>query len=275
MSDVQFGKTYRLKVEDLEIESSLRCSFRIERTTKSDHNKATIEVYNLSQKSRDRITKDRVTVKLEAGYQDRLGLLFSGDILTGGVSHVKNGADWVTKIQAGDGEQALRTSRVNESFGPNTKLVDVLSKMAGKFVGVSADKAKKKIAAGDFPGAFKEFANGFTAAGPLRGEFDTLMKNAGLEWSIQNGEMQVTVEGDPTQETAFEVGPGSGLIGSPEKGDKGAIKFRSLLQSSITPGRRVVLKSRSINATIVVNHVVYVGDTHGDQWFTESEGLPQ
>lgn len=275
MSDLQFGKTYRLTIEDLEIESSLRCSFRIERTLTADHNKAAIEIYNLSKASRDRITKDRVTVKLEAGYQDRMGLLFSGDILAGGVLHMKNGPDWVTKIQAGDGEQALRTSRINESFGPRTKLVDVLGKMAGKFTGISADKAKSKIKAGDFPGAFKEFVNGFSASGVLRSEFDTLMGNAGLTWSIQNNEMQVLAVGESTQDTAFEVGPGSGLIGSPEKGDKGAIKFRSLLQASIAPGRKVVLKSRDINATIVVEHVVYVGDTHGDQWFTESEGKPQ
>ncbi len=275
MSDVQFGKSYRLQIEDLQIENLLRVSFRIERTLTPDHNKAAIEIYNLSQSSRDRITKDRVTVKLEAGYQDRLGLLFTGDILGGGVSHVKNGPDWVTKIQAGDGEQALRTSRVNESFGPKTKLVDVLGKMAGKFTGISADKAKARIKQGDFAGAFKEFANGFSSSGVLRDEFDTLMGDAGLQWSIQNGEMQVLAPGESTQDTAFEVGPGSGLIGSPEKGDKGAIKFRSLLQASIAPGRKVVLKSRSIDGTIIVSHVVYVGDTHGDQWFTESEGLPE
>jgi hypothetical protein len=281
MSDLLFDRSCRLQVEDLLIERGLRVSFRIERTGDHAHNKAAIEIYNLAEASRDRITKAEVKVTLEAGYQNRFGTLFTGNILSGGIAHVKQGPDWITKLQAGDGENALRTSRAADVFGPKTRLTDVLVKMADKFKGVSSERAKERIRKGDFKGAVQEFANGFSAAGNLRTEFQHLMGTAGLTWSIQNGEMLVLAEDETTQETALEIGPGSGLIGSPERGDvnntktKGAIKFRSLLQASIAPGRRVVLKSANINATLKVFHVVYVGDTHAsDQWFTEAEGKP-
>ncbi len=285
MSDLLFGRTYRLQIDDLEIDPrieadlGLRVTFRVERSTDKEHNKAEVEVYNLGQKTRDRLTNHNVTMKFEAGYQNQLGLVFTGNIIPSGVSHIKQGPDWVSKFQAGDGENGLRTSRVNESFGPNTRLTHVIEKLAGKFQGVSVDKAKARIKKGDFSGAFKEFAGGFNAAGELRTEFDRTMKTAGLTWSIQNGELQLLEEDETTQELAFEVGPGSGLIGSPERGDvnsktgKGAIKFRSLLNAAIAPGRRVVLKSRSINATLKIFHTVYVGDSAGgDSWFTEAEG---
>lgn len=282
---LQFDKAYRLQIDDLVIESAqnptpLRISFRIERTSDATHNKAAIEIYNLAKATRDRILTSSVKVTLEAGYQNRVGLIFSGNILPRGISHPRQGPDIVTKLQAGDGENSLRTSRVNENFGPKARLTDVLIKLADKFQGVSAEKAKARIRKGDFEGAFKEYANGLSSVGSLRTEFGHLMATAGLTWSIQSGELQVLEEEETTQELAFEVGPGSGLIGSPEHGDVnskksgGAIKFRSLIQAAIAPGRKVVLKSDSINGTMKVFHTVNVGDTHGEQWFTEAEGRP-
>jgi hypothetical protein len=260
VSDLQFGKAYRLRVGDVLIESGqnpmpLRVSFRIERKLDAKHNKAAIEIYNLAKATRDRISASEVQVTLEAGYQTRIGRIFSGNILQRGIAHVKQGPDIITKLQAGDGENALRTSRVNENFGPKARLTD-------------------------FEGAFKEYANGLSVVGSARTEFGHLMATAGLTWSIQGGELQVLGDDETTQDLAFEIGPGSGLIGSPERGDvnskdsSGAIKFRSLINAAIAPGRKIVLKSANINSTLKVFHTVDVGDTHGEQWFTEGEGKP-
>jgi hypothetical protein len=285
LSDIQFEKSYRLQINDLVIESGqnptpLRIAFRTEATLDATHNKAAIEVYNLARSTRDRISGSTLKVTLEAGYQNRLGLIFTGNILPKGISHPKQGPDVITKLQAGDGENALRTSRVNENFGAKARMTDVLLKLSDKFTGVSAEKAKARIRKGDFKGAFTEFANGFSTVGSLRTEYAHLMATAGLTWSIQNNELVVLGEDETTQDLAFEIGPGSGLIGSPEYGDinndkhKGAIKFRSLLNAAVAPGRKIVLKSESKNATLKVFHTVCVGDMNGDQWFTEAEGRP-
>lgn len=252
----------------------LRTVFRVELTTASAPNKLELDIYNLSALSRSKIKRTGATVKLQAGYQNNLGLLFSGDATT--TTHSPIGADVITKIIAGDGETAIRGARFEGSFGENTLISDVLLKMLGGFEakGLNTTKAKARIAQGDFRGAFTEFANGFAFSGPLTPEFERQLKSVGLTWSVQKGEVQILSSTETTQDTAYRLGVSSGLLGSPSIDDKGVVKLSAMMLSDLVPGKRVIVESRMVSKTIKLTKVVFRGDTHGDEWIADCEGKP-
>jgi hypothetical protein len=274
-----FGRSCRVQIDDVIVEcinttdsgvelGGLRVSGRVEKTDDGKPNKLELNVYNLAQKTRDRLGKTKVSVVVEAGYQKELSLIFKGDLRR--VAHPKEGPDVVTKVSSGDGDVVLRGTRFSGNFAANMKVSDLLVKMVESF-GVSSEQAKQRIRRGDFRGGIQELTKGFNFSGPLQQEFDRRMKDAGLEWSIQNGELQVLGEKETLQTTALKISPSSGLIGSPDLGEKDTIKFLTLLQASIAPGRKVVLESQSKSGTFKVTKCVHRFDTHGSDWFTECE----
>ncbi len=281
---VNFGRRARIQIDDVVVDSAPagdekgpRIAFKIEKTLEPKPNKLEANIYNLAKKTRDRITKPKVSVTLEAGYKTDIGLLFKGDLRKVWDTHER--PEVVTKLSSGDGDASLRGARFNESFGPNTKISDILLKMVDK-LGVNAQAAKDRIRRGDFRGSLKEFANGFTYSGPLQAEFEKRMRDAGLGWSIQNGELLVLGDKETKQTRAVVLNASSGLLGSPERvtNDKQhphAWKFRFMLTAAVTCGVKVVLDSLEFKGTLRVHKITHQGDTWGDEDFlNEAEGSP-
>lgn len=269
----QFDRRWRVQVGDLATEE-LRCVFTVTRSLKPEPNKIDLSICNLSRESRQRITPEKgktVAVQIDAGYKDSVGTIFVGEARR--VYPVRQGPDMITRVQGGDGERQLRTARMAENFGPGTKLVDVLEKMAGS-LGVKADAAKERIRRGDFRGGLTEFIHGFNFSGPLREEFERQMKSAGLNWSVQNGELQVLGDGETTQQEAFVFSADSGLIGSPEIKDSGGVKFQCLMQAALAPGQKAVLDARAVQGTFKITDLVFHGDTHGQDWIVDVDADP-
>jgi len=266
----QFDRRWRVQVDDVVIDE-LRVAFKVERNLKAEPNKLELSIYNLSSKTRDRFTKasGEVRVQIEAGYKDSIGLIFMGDARR--VYTLIEGPNIALKIEGGDGEKALRSARFSESFGPGTKMADVLTKMADK-LGVNAGAAKDRIRKGDFRGGVQEYVQSFNFSGVLRDEFDRQMKSAGLTWSVQNGELQILSDDETTQQEALRFSSDSGLIGSPTLADKGVVKFQCLMQSALSPGRKVVLDSKSIKETLKITKLTFRGDSHGTDWLVDVEG---
>jgi len=266
----QFDRRWRVQAGDVVIED-LRVAFKVERNLKAEPNKLELSIYNLSANTRQQIAKidGKVTVRIEAGYKDSIGLIFVGDARR--VYTVIEGPNIALKIEGGDGEKALGSARFSESFGPGTKITDVLTKMADAF-GLKSEKAKERIRKGDLRGGVQEYVQSFNFSGVLRDEFDRQMKSAGLTWSVQNGELQILSDDETTQQEALRFSSDSGLIGSPTLADKGVVRFQCLMQSALSPGRKVVLDSKSIKETLKITKLTFRGDSHGTDWLVDVEG---
>jgi hypothetical protein len=161
------------------------------------------------------------------------------------------------------------------SLGPGTDLQTAIKKTIEQ-MGVGIGNAVTAISKGQFAEAGKQFTSGFVAQGQGGKELDRLMKTAQLEYSIQNGGVQVMPKGAPVNNTAVLLTPTSGLIGSPELGlDKKTqiptLKFRSLLTARIFPGCKLKIESDAVNGFFRVNRCVYSGDISGNDWFTDGE----
>lgn len=257
----------------------LRIVFDIVKTgTSKPPNKARLEIYNLSEDSRSKIQEQkRLPVSIKAGYRGNIAQLFIGDMRFGNSSKVgssKEGADWVTTIEAGDGAKEFKSKRISQSLAPGTKVTDALKK-AAEALGVGTGNLDKVIAAGSKRAGLSEYTNGTVLSGKASDSVDNIVKSMGLEWSIQDGQLQILEPKQTTQDTAVVLESGTGLVGSPAAGDKGIVKATSLLQPDIFPGRKIQLKSFAFEGTFFkATKVRHTGDTWGTKWFTEMELKP-
>jgi hypothetical protein len=265
----------------------LRVQFRVKKTVSKEPNECELSITNLAEQSRAALQAQGTKVVVEAGYEGELSQLFSGDSRF--ISHVREGANWVTKVQMGDGERAYRYAQVSESFRAGTSVATVFAKVAQQLALDIADAVAFVRS-----NTTEQFTHGYAASGKASKEIDRLLSGRGFEWSIQDGKLQVTKAGKAVVGSAALLSPTTGLVGSPAYGSpenskdhvpfegstpkrdkKGQIlKAKSLLQPSIKPGGKVRLDSASVKGIFRVQTVVHTGDTAGQDWYTELDLLP-
>lgn len=262
-----FGRVARVTVGTLRV-SGLRVTFKVSKGVSSEPNTMDLSLYNLSETSRAKLRDTSVPVILEAGYRSNAMQLFSGDART--IQHQRRGPDIITRVQCGDGERAYATARTSASFAPGAQLVDVMRQLKDD-MGVNAGNAMARVAEGDFAGAVDQFVHGLSLHGKTSDCMTQVVGAAGLTWSIQDDALQVLAPGEPTMDEAVVLSSSTGLVGSPEIGEEGAVKFTSLLQPALRPGRRVDLRAQELRGMFRVERVTHNGDTHGGQWQSEVE----
>lgn len=263
-----YKRAVLINVDGLSV-ADLRVTFRVHKTLGKEPNTCAATVTNLSERSRALIRKKGATVALYAGYGNELSLLFSGDARL--INHVHDRPNWTTKIECGDGETLLLNARVSESFSADTKWKDIAKAIARKFV---KDPGDLDTALKD---ASTTFLNGHTVHGRAAAEFDKLMKGRDLQWSVQDGRLQVLGPSDVNADSVIVLSADSGLVGSPEFGSSkekngpDVLKCKALLIPGIRPGGRLRIDSRQVKGTFRVSEVTHSGDTHGADWYTEIE----
>jgi hypothetical protein len=266
-----------------DITAALRVVFSIEKSDNRDPNRATVVIYNLSEPNRkilqigsEAAEKSRALglvydwpLVIEAGYALTRSQIFSGDIVRAD-SRIE-GTEWVTTIEAQDGGNKYRSARISQSFAKGTPLVAVLNTLAAA-LGVGFGNSAAHFAAS--PRGLTVFENGLAVNGRVSKLLDKYITSAGYNWSIQDGQLQVLAPNETLLDAVVVLSPLTGLVGSPDKGEKGIIKTRSLLQPQIIPGRLVTMLSKSINGGYKATKVSHFGDTWGQDWYTEFEGKP-
>lgn len=257
----------------------LRVQFKIERTLQPEPNTSDVSIFNLAKESRSAIQEKGILTEIEAGYFGNTSLIFKGDLDYG--STVRTGTDWVTTFQATDGGKQYRAARINIPFDAGTQIGDVIKTVADK-MGLGLGNVAAEIAKGIPRGAL-QYVKGLVLSGQASKEFTKVLKRAGFGWSIQDGQIQLTRSGqvlDPSK--AIILNQKTGLIGSPEQGEKGLIKARSLLQPDLQPGKRVLIQAGPRDASGVpeidgffrVDKTIFSGDTWGGDWYSDIEARP-
>lgn len=296
-----FRRSYRLTVEDVAI-SDLDISFSVDRTIKKQPSTADISIYNLDPDRRQRIEeRGAARVVLEAGYEmpegaargqgysDR-GLIYAGDLRE--VYTDREGADLITHLTSGDGEKKHRQARVQKSFAPSTSIKAAIRACADA-LGVGVGNLDS-ITRAEFPGVGAVFPCGTVLSGSAAEELDGLLRSAGLEYSIQNGALQIRTRRQALEGEAVVLGPETGLIGNASVSSDLTLKATCLMIPDIFPGRRIKVLSEAVFGNILaiqsrgqgrrhlhgfsgffrVNNARYSGDTSGNDWQIDIEGEP-
>jgi hypothetical protein len=289
MANKSFNRSCRVVVQD-KLLKGLDVEFRIDRSLKAAQNTAEITIFNLSEENRKYIQGLKTAiVQLQAGYAgpspispatasalSAIGVVPSGDpplIFLGELREINNlreGADWITKISSGDGDEQ-RKSPVSFSLGPGADFQSAVKKVIQE-MGVGVGNSLRSISQGRFADAGNQFIEGLTVHGNGGDELRKLLQSAEMEYSIQNGALQVLPLGKTLNSNAVLLSPKTGLIGSPEMDIKGTLKFRSLLNAEISPGKKVKIESAAVDGFFRVERAVYLGQTRGNDWYVDCEG---
>lgn len=261
----------RLGLEENEVTTILKVTFKVTRTTKKEPNKAEVAIYNLKEENRIALQEKKIPTTIEAGYIDNVSQIFSGDLEFG--ENKKDGNTWITTLQAGDGSQKFKSARINTSLKGPAKVGDVL-KTAADALGLNPGNLQDAISKGSLRGALKEFTNGSVLSGKAEQQVDKVAKSMGYKWSVQDGSLLFLGPDDFVGDSATVLAPGTGLVGSPEPGEKGLVKCRSLLQPNLMPGHRIQLQTAAIDGFFRIEKVVFSGDTQGGDWYADLECKP-
>jgi len=248
----------------------LRVQFKVVKTDTKEPNTAEVSVWNLSPESRAIVSAKGSKLLVIAGYADTVRQVFTGDVRL--VDHTRDGAHWVTKLQAGDGERAYLYAQASDSFKSGTPALVVAERLAS-LLGLDPGNLAGEVAL-----AAVTFTQGYSARGRVSAELDRLLKGLGLAWSIQDGRLQVLAPGAAAPgATSIEISPTTGLVGSPEhgsapeKGKPAVLSVKSLLLPELRPGSRFSLVSESATGGYVASKVEHTGDTAGGEWYTTVE----
>lgn len=267
------AEDYKSITSDFVEVEQLRVMFKVKKTTKKEPNTAQVTITNLSPTRRASLQQKGVKFVLQAGYEGTgIAQLFIGDART--IDHTRDGADWNTTIKSGDGERAFKFARVNESFAAGSPVSDVVNKIASA-VGLGLGNLKAQMS--NMTG---QYVNGYAANGPASRELDKVLRSAGFEWSVQDGELLIRKPDDKGSVLVPELSSETGLIGSPhygtpeKKSKRPTIKVRSLLNGAIKCGGQVVIRSERHNGPVRVVELEHVGDTDGGDWYTDFEAEP-
>ena len=274
----------------------LRFSFSIEKGTGENPNRCNATIYNLAEKTRALIETVNNVLILKAGYKNDVGevTLFTGTVTR--VLTSKVGPDWITDLEMFDGLLEYRDVKTSFSYAPGVKAQAVLTGIAKTF-GLAIRPLPLDIAQKSYP-------EGFAFVGRSREAMKKACSYLGLEWSIQNREIQILQKGKPLKKQAYLISSNTGMIGAPKaeqktmteeaaakKGytskQKGVIstfgvnekgetvkklevqgyQIKTLLQPNIEPGGYVKVESVGIKGEFFrVESVTHSGDTHGQQW---------
>lgn len=266
MSDVLFGRvaevTFGTVNTDGRLVRDLRVKFNIEKTSKTTPNKASISVYNLNPESRKIAEGNNAFVSLSVGYDNKPVGIFLGDVARS-ITRFE-GPDVITEFECGDGEKAFQAKKMDLSFGDGASLKSIISQVGAAFGLVKGDQE-------DVAEDNQIFENGFVASGPIRTIMSVLTDKMQLEWSIQNGSLQVKKAKRAIQQDAYVLTPETGMIESPKKKEDG-IEVKSFLLPKVNPGHGIFIESEGVKRGLyLVKKVVHSGDTHGKEWISTFE----
>ena len=279
--------------------SGLRIAFSIQKGATKSPNKCTVKVWNTAPETRALIEVIGNVMILKAGYSEDIGAttIFSGNVTR--TLTVREGPDWITELEMEDGFMEFRDAKASLSFGKGATTQQVVTAINKKF-GLPVRPMPADIAR-------KQYPSGFAFVGRVRDAMDKACEHSGLEWSIQNREIQIIKKGGVFKQKAYLLSADTGLIGSPmqesktmtekaaakegitanqpgvrkttERDKDGEVqqmlrvlgyKVKTLLQPLVEPGGYVQVKSKGVDGEFFrVEELTHTGDTHGNEWHTE------
>lgn len=248
---------------------TLDVAFSIQKSLRPDPNTAEIRVYNMTDEQRETIARAKAPiVRLSAGYQDGMNQIWYGQLI-----HVENtieGGDIITTLSTGDGAEEYKKARISLSFGPRTKTSTVIRAIA-KELGIGAGNVAKIASEIDKSVKADLYISGAAFSGSAARAMTQVCLSAGLEWSIQDGKLQIMNRGKALESEAILLTPDTGLIGTPTLSNNGIVSGTCLLVPDIFPGRQIKIESRFVKGSYRIETLHYSGSTFGEEWYAEFE----
>lgn len=267
-----------LTVGDLSIPAGsgtgLDIAFTVKRTLKAEPNTCDLKIHNLTRDHQKQLAqaKDGVACILAAGYVGAgQSVIFSGELRAG--QTVTDGATRTTELSTGDGDKALRQARLSVALGPGSTGADGLKKIAAALGVGSGNLAKAVNLVQSNPALAQYFTKGAVIRGSAAEWMSQICASAGLEWSIQDGALQLLELGAPLSSQAILVDSDHGMVGAPTVDTKGILTVTTLMIPGVKPGVKLSMDAEDVQGGYRVISVESSGDSLGAEWYHRCEAV--
>ncbi|SSW67327.1 hypothetical protein AVE30378_02564 [Achromobacter veterisilvae] len=289
----RFDRVYRLlvgkpKQKGIEIVQPMRITFDVTKDAAEEPNEHVIRIYNLAESTRRALEEPGLMCVLYAGYAEEDGplLMAAGSVVFAYTKFEQ--PDVVTELIVMDGYAEVRDTAVSIGLGPGAQASSIIRDIARQM-------GLPLVMADDVPD--RRWQQGFSFYGAARTALHKVTQGTGLEWSIQNQQLQVVARKGTTRRQAVVLAADTGLLGYPERTreaarEKAKVKDKttgdnvnlvsarqqrdgwrvtSLLLPTLNPGDPVKLESRTVDAFLRIETLRSTGDSAGGDWQTGLE----
>lgn len=237
----KFGRTYSLSLEvaggqKVEIGMPITVEFEVRRETASSSQDATIRIYNLGERLRDLIYKDRFNtteyraVQLRAGYENfPTPLIFNGVIREATSERI--GTEFITTLDCYDGGYAMANSYTARTFGAGATRKQIMEALSGDLKGTTGQPI-----IGNFPG------RSVRGSVYLGNTWSYLVNLSDGYATLDNGQLKVLQPNEAIRAEIPLITAESGLLGSPRRSST-LLEFSMLFEPRFSLGQIVGLES--------------------------------
>lgn len=218
---------------------NLRIHFEVAKTIESAPNVAVIKIYNLHPDNEAKIKNEFDEVLLNCGYEGAMRLVFRGNIKH--VYRYRDKTDYITEIEAGDGDKDFRSAVMNETLGAGTTNAQLVDRAVGSFKGTGGT-TKGHVQVNE-----RARIRGKVISGNTRDVINDVARESGANWSIQDGQLVIVNANDVLPGQAIVIRADTGMLGAPEINDKG-IAVKCLINPQLRVNGAIQLDNNGIKA---------------------------
>ncbi len=246
-------------IEFLEISNPFTVQFSIDRNVNSALNRLSLKIFNLSEKTRSQIFKDRFSISykriiFQAGYNS-LKTCFQGNIFS--AFSERQGSDIVTTIESLDGGYDFENSIVSNTFSKETALDDIIGNAIDSFSFITkgfiskSETKKRRAVVHD-------------------GKTSDLLKKEVSGVFVDKEKLNILKDNEYIDEPIMLFSSESGLLGTPKRQDS-YITIDVLFEPEINIGQIIQIESKiqkEYNGqykVIGVQHSGIISDATGGQ----------
>ena len=291
-TDWLYGRRYRCIVDlgnnqafDV---SELRCTFEIIKSAYFEANQSLITIYNLNPENENKLIKAGQRIIIEAGYNgDQYGKIFEGNVIQP-LRSKENGVDYKLTLVSMDSDRYVTYGLVGVSLVAQQSARDAVTacvEKCGQLTGYNYGMQEGVITEQRI-----NYPRGKVLFGSPTYYLNQIAKSMNSTYYNEDGTVNIISPKDLANDVIFDLGPETGLIGSPLQTEYGIscscllnprMKINSLFHLDnkkienyrYTPGKPVrPLDNEGIYRVIKITHK---GDTRGDDWTTEIEAISQ
>lgn len=241
----------------------LHVKFSFEKADVESPNTGKVTVWNLSKEHLAELEKKDCAVSVRAGYAGSIMPAFEGTVTH--ASTIKEGADRMTEIELASGMVELRDAGFSMSYAKGTKTEAIYQEIASK-MGLPLTAS---------PTAMENptlLTAGFSFIGGAKNLLNRITRIDGINWTIQDGVLQLLKPEEPISTNCFELNAASGLIGIPKRvnSSAGGGSSKGGFETADSGGETAQLGwevTYFMNLAIGVNSYVHISSEAVDGYF--------
>lgn len=286
---ILYGRRYRVIVSSLDGQkaldvSQLRCTFECTKVIQMQPQFSTITIYNLSAQTENTIISEGCRVVLEAGYEgEQYGVVFDGNVVQA-IRSKEEATTYILTLVAADSDMWMSYSLSAFSMVKGQNSRSALESCASratiptKLGSISSQLSESKLTRGKvFFGLTSDYIRQIASS------------ENGTAY-VENGEINIIKAEDIHDGEIIELSPETGLINIPVQSEYGVtikallnprIKINSLLHvdNSLVRNQQYEqgqpIYSLDHDGIYRVIKTKIIGDTRGNDWYTEVETVTQ